>query len=119
MESESENFVLLTKKGARFGVDVPEHHHEILVADTHGWWPVKHQIVDVDFGILVSEEVYGVENRYSDDCCHENDRADEPKPCYCLVLPTDKKGGLNSEKVEGWSEEVPWFVLDVLRIPRL
>lgn len=107
MKPKGEDFVLLAVELARLRIDVLEHHHEVLVAQTHDRRTVQHQVVDVDLRLLVSEEVDGVEDTNGDDGGDEDDGADEAEPGDCFVVAADEERGLDSEHVEGWSEIVP------------
>lgn len=91
------------------------HDQKAFVADIQGRRPVEHEVVYVDLGILVSEEIYSVEDRDCDDRCHQDDGADEPEPGHCFVLPTDEEGGLDPENVERRLEVVPppFFLCDL------
>lgn len=68
MVFQKEYSILKTIQRPRLWVDMLQHHQKVLVADSQYWWAIKHHIIDVDFRLHISEEVYGVENADYDYC---------------------------------------------------
>lgn len=68
MVFQKEDFILKTIQRSRLWIDMLQHHQKVFVAHSQYWWAIKHHIIDVDFRLQISEEIYGVENAGCYDC---------------------------------------------------